>query len=319
MTITFTVDAHGHQALWRAAVYDPGMAVGVLMPGRSGRMFADTIAELLMQSGLLQPTPIERTRAVTRQDAGRLQVALQRASRDITIVNAERLTPVNAHLLALCSTRAGVNLHLIAEDTPSQEVLDWAAAYATTVAGDALLADFQQRPSAERRLEVWDCHPALRVGADTVPACAEHATATECVLAWFPHAIATSRTAPYPVRMRLHELTQLAPDTRWDIWAHARDTYLGARAAAGAAGIPGPVYKAACIDDLATDASTLTVNGHTYLLNGGPRLVIGTQRDIKVAEGLPGRSKLFAVREAGTDRYLRSRPGDPVPRILEAS
>lgn len=319
MTVTFTLDPAGHQVLWRAAVYDTGMAIGVPLPGRSGRMFADTIAELLMQVGLLQPTPIERTRAVTRQDAGRLQVALQQTNRDVTIVHAERLTPVNAHLLALCTTRAGVDLHLVAEETPSQELLDWAATYATVRTGDLLLAEFLSRPSTEGRLETWNCHSALRVGASREPACAEHATATECVLAWFPHAIATSRIAPYPVRVRLHELTQLAPDARWDIWAHARDTYLGAQAAAGVAGIPGTAYKAARIDDLARDASTLTVNGHTYQLTEGPRLVIGTQRDIKVAEGLPGRSKLFAVREPGMNRYLSPRPGDPVPRIRETS
>lgn len=315
MTVTL-IDAGDHfRQLWKEARSDSGTALGWIWPGGHGRLFSDTIEELLVGASVSQPTVIASPRQVTRGDLARLQVGLAQVKRDVFILNAERLLAWDAHLLNLCTTRAGVDLILLCEDTPNPDLAAWATATCTTLTPDEGLDFMRARATSRGRAHIWDCQAALPVSSGLHAACSQHASAADCVLAWFPHAVITGRSSPAPIRARLHELTRMDAENRWRIWVHARDTFHGAQHAAVEAGLPANVVKNACLDDLSPDCRGITVDGDTYEVPDQPGRLLGQRRTILHAEGLLGSGRLFAVHQARTHRYAEQLPGDPAPPI----
>lgn len=312
MTASLAVCRGGeHQGLWEAAAYDTGIAVAVMRPGSGGRHFADTVADLLAGAGRIQPTVVPSPRAVTRVDLGRVQVGLAQSARDVAIVHAQRLAPADAALLLLCTARAGVDLYLLADAEPGPALATWAATAAPAVEPAELLQRLAARPGHDTRRAQSPCHAALELGAGIRPTCPRHASAVDCAVDWFPHAIATARATPAAVRARLHELARLDPEGAWPIWAHARDTHLGAQAAARAAGLPASAVRGARLRDLSRDGTRLTRDGTAYDVPAGPASVIATQRDVKDADGLATGSTLFGIRPGSVSRYRQPRAGDP--------
>jgi hypothetical protein len=315
MTVTLINAGDHFRELWNEARNDSSLALGWIWPGGHGRLFSDTIEELLVGAAVSQPTVIASPRQVTRGDLARLQVGLTQVKRDVFILNAERLMAWDAHLLNLCTTRAGVNLILLCEGEANPELAAWATATCTTLAPDEGLDFMRTRPTSLGRAHVWDCQGALPVGSGLQAACREHASAADCVLAWFPHAVITGRSSPAPIRARLHELTRTDPVNRWRIWMHARDTFHGTQHAAMEAGLPANIVKNACLDELSPDCLSITVDGDIHEVPDQPGRLLGQRRTILQTEGLPGTGRLFAVHQARTHRYAEQLPGDPAPPI----
>jgi len=301
-----------YRGLWKAGIYDSTMALGWVRPGGRGRYFADTIEDLLLGASVAQPSVLESPRKVTRGDLGRLQVALRRSGRDVLVRNAEHLTPWDAYLLNLCTSRAGVNLILLCEQEPPVDLASWTDDVCVDITGEEALELLTSRPGHNTRQAPTPCEAALPIGAGTQPPCSAHASATECALESFPHAVATARSGSASIRARLHELTRTDPANQWSIWTHARDTFHGATRAAEAAQLPAEAIRDACLSDLSVDGTTLTIGQDTHGIPEGPGSVLATQRDIKIAEGFPYDTHLIKVRQAHADRYALGRPGDPV-------
>lgn len=302
---------HQYRDLWKAGIYDSTMTLGWVRPGGRGRYFADTIEDLLLGASVAQPSVLESPRKVTRGDLGRLQVALRRSGRDVLVRNAEHLTPWDAYLLNLCTSRAGVNLLLLCEQEPPVGLASWTNDVCVALTGEEALEFLTSRPGHNTRQAPKPCEAALPIGAGTRPTCSTHASATECALESFPHAVATARSGSASIRARLHELTRIDPANQWAIWTHARDTFHGAIRAAEAAQLPAEVVREACLSDLSADGATLNVSQKAHAIPEEPAAVVATQRDIKFAEGFPTDAHLFKVRQAHADRYALGRPGDP--------
>jgi len=153
MTVTL-IDAGDHfRQLWKEARSDSGLALGWIWPGGHGRLFSDTIEELLVGASVSQPTVIASPRQVTRGDLARLQVGLSQVKRDVFILNAERLVAWDAHLLNLCTTRVGVNLILLCEEDANPDLAAWTTAPAP--------------PSPQMRVSIACEHVQRRVAVHT--------------------------------------------------------------------------------------------------------------------------------------------------------
>jgi hypothetical protein len=312
MSATLTQAGEQYADLWRAATYDSNMAIAVMRPGAAGKSFADTVSDLLGTSGRIQPTFSPALREVKRADLGRVQVGLAYSRRDVTILGAERLSAADAQLLHVVTARAGVRLYLVSEEPPEPQLTRWGQKHAKLISGEELRKEWGTRPSAGGRRNEWACHPAMRLETISNPACDVHESVTGCVLAWFPHALATARTSPRYVRARLYELSRSDGPDRWDVYAQARDTYYPALKAAEAADLTHSVISTAKIRDLSRDGTQLrTENGRIFQIPEGPSKVLAARRDVKVADGFAPESTLFHVRQTSVRRLLQHRPGDP--------
>jgi len=311
MTGYYVCAGDSHRDLWVAATYDSSMALTWIRPGGHGRLFTDSLEELLLGASVIQPTIIESPRQVTRGDIPRLEVALKATRFDLAVMNAERLSAWDGHLLNLCAARAGVDVYLICEVEPQGPLAAWAGSTLSRQDSEAMLDHMANRPSAEGRRHTWACAKAVAIGAGAAPRCEQHVSAAACVLTWAPHAVATVRLSPPALRARLHELARQDDESRWPIWTRARDTYRGAQQAAGAAGLTRAQLKSVRVGDLSRDGRTLRMDGRSLALPEGPASVIRARRDIKVAEGLGREAGLFAVQDARVAEYSAFRSGDP--------
>jgi hypothetical protein len=312
MSVTFTHAGSLHTRLWESVTFDSSMAFALMRPGIVGRYFGECVSDLLSAAGRMQPTVSPAMREVKRVDLGNVQVGLARSGRDVTVLGAERLSASDAQLLHVMTSRAGVNLYLVTEGEASAQLGHWAQKTAHLVTGEELYVQWQRRQGANGRRDSWECQRALTPGVKDNQTCAEHKTLTACVLAWFPHALATARASPRQVRSRLYELASNNAPESWDIYAHARDSYYLALKAAEAADLPESIVSSAKIRDLSRDGTKLAASrGHTYQIPAGPSVVLAARRDVKTADGFAPESTLFQVRETTVKRFLLPRPGDP--------
>lgn len=317
---TYLAHASGKtfEALWSHAAADTGMVVSFLRQGSRGRFVSDTIAELLYGSGRVQPTLLDKIRAVTRADLGRLQVGLQRSRRDIVLLHADRLKPLDRELFALCAARAGVDLYLVAEQLPLEpgdEIPDGLV----LVDPVDMLATWAARDTAGGRGSRWPCHAALTPLSGMAAKCSEHSDAVECALAWFPHALQTAASTPRTVAVRLHELLGMSPEVALRVWPHARDVYRGCLVASDVIGLTARDHERARIQDLSDDASTIVCGETTYAVPELARDVLHVARADKLADGLSPATNLLGVRPSKISRYRSgtSRSGHRPPSAVE--
>lgn len=301
---TYLAHASGNtfEALWSHAAADTGMVVSFIRQGSRGRFVSDTIAELLYGSGRIQPTLMDKTRAVTRADLGRLQVGLQRSTRDIVLLHADRLKPSDRELFAMCAARAGVDLHLVSEQPPPKPGDEFLDGLVLVDPAD-LLAAWAARATAGGRGSRWPCHAALTPQSGLDAQCLEHSDAVECALAWFPHALQTAASTPRTVAVRLHELLGVSPEVALRVWPHARDVHRGCLVASDFIGLTARDHERARIQDLSDDASLLVCEEATYEVPELARDVLRVARADKLADGLSPATNLLGVRPSKISRY----------------
>lgn len=121
----------------------------------------------------------------------------------------------------------------------------------------------------------------------------------------------TARVTPSQVRARLHELTRIEPQRRWDILARSRDHYFAAMAAAREMRLPSATIRAAHVHSLSLMGDMLFARGREYPVPVAVRPALVAQRDVLVADGQRGRHPLFRPSAPSAHAYALPRPGDP--------
>lgn len=109
---------------------------------------------------------------------------------------------------------------------------------------------------------------------------------------------------PLAIRTRLYELSRVSTDWALRVWPHARDIHHGAALAARQMDLPAAARRAARVEDLSADASTLTWQGNTLEVPEACREVLHVARADKVADGFAPAVSLFQVRDTSLQRYV---------------
>ena len=297
-----------------AAVYDTGFAVGTVEPGATrGRGFPCLLAELLLACGRAQPSNTP-TRQVTRADIGRITVAARAVQRDLVVFGSHQLNVSDANLLHLIAHRAEVDLWLVADNFLPPDIINWSHGRATRVSAEDALTRWACRTSAQQRRAGWPCDTYLQTSTTGQVHCERHRDVVDCVLEWFPHAFVTARVTPAQIRTCLFELTALHPESKWRVWARARDHYKGLMRALTTWDVDGADLAGVRLSALNRTATTLSLNSGIFTIPSSHRELVAAHRDVRLADGFAPKDWLFQVSAAHASRYAMLRPGDPRPQ-----